>query len=191
MLYLSQVQVFREERALFKAVSLTLPPESCCLVTAPNGRGKSSLLKAVAGLIPFQGEIRYTGDYHFLTHQNALLPLFSVLELIDYWAALLDHPLKIKGVEQLLKTIDLWDKRHHGLGVLSAGQQRKLNLLILALFERSLWLLDEPYNALDRAAMLWLDDLMSHHLKKGGLILLISHQKTGIPHTEYVLQEAS
>jgi heme exporter protein A len=179
MLTLSRVQVHRDDKPLFQPLSLSLAAGQGVHLLAPNGYGKSTLLKALVGLYPHQGQIHLRHPYHFITHQNPLLNHLTVIQQLHYWAALFKISLPPTWPTTLQKARLLPNAPLHQL---SQGQQRTLNLLRLMLIPRPLWLLDEPLASLDAYATTLFQEALIAHLKHQGACLLVSHQPLEAPY---------
>jgi heme exporter protein A len=161
-------------------------------VTGPNGSGKTSLLRLVAGLLPAAGgsidlwggeaELTLPEQAHYLGHRDAIKPALSVLENLSFWRDFLGGG----GADaaQGLSRVGLDHAAHLPAAYLSAGQRRRLSIARLLAAPRPLWLLDEPTSALDAAGQTLIADLMTDHLARGGLILAATHLPLGIPATE-------
>src|ERR1700758_3065594 len=182
----SDLACIRGGREVFRGLSFTVGAGDALLVTGPNGVGKSSLLRLVAGLVrPQQGRLELDGrdleltigeQAHYLGHQDALKSSLSVRENLDFWACFLGGGAGKRDVA--LAAVD-------GLPELpaiypSAGQRRRLSLARLIAVERPIWLLDEPTSALDAAAQAMLADLMRAHLAGRGLIVAATHGPMGL-----------
>ena len=174
---------------LFAGLSFALGPGGLLRVRGANGSGKTTLLRTLAGLTrPAAGSVRWRGvqidaDYRkemlFLGHAAAIKDEMSVLENLAFSSALceLRHPDYRKALEQLgvARLADLPAR------YLSQGQRRRAALARLALSaEVPLWLLDEPFAALDSEGIAQLSALCAAHLAGGGMLVLTSHQDVPI-----------
>jgi heme exporter protein A len=178
----------RGGREVFAGLSFSVASGEALTITGRNGAGKSSLLRAIIGLVRLtQGRLVLEGgepdatlseQAHYLGHQDALKPSLSVAENLRFWAGFfgarshdMGRPLEAVGLATLA---DL------PAAYLSAGQRRRLSLARLVAVKRPIWLLDEPASTLDDSARQGLGSLMQAHLAAGGLILAATHGPIGV-----------
>ncbi len=158
-----------------------------------NGVGKTSLLRMVCGLAPIEsGEIAWNGesihaqrdayrqDLCYLGHLNALQEAVTVNENLVFTAALGGNAPEPQQMQQVLRHFGLAGRGEQLVKHLSQGQKRRVALSRLALSEARLWVLDEPFVAMDEAGVRMLADLIAAHLGDGGLAVLTSHQQVDI-----------
>jgi heme exporter protein A len=157
-------------------------------VTGPNGSGKTSLLRLIAGVLTLaDGSIEVEGSdaeltlpeqAHYLGHRDALKPALSVLENLCFWRDFLGgEPF---DASESLTAVGLDHAAHLPAAYLSAGQRRRLSIARLLTVRRPVWLLDEPTSALDAAGQSLFAGLMRDHLTRGGLIVAATHTPLGI-----------
>lgn len=176
----------RGERTVFTGVSFTLASGEGLLLTGPNGSGKTSLLRLVAGLLsPAEGQLELEGGSpdlaigqhaHFIGHLDAVKTALTVEENLAFWRDFL-------GGGDVGAALEAFGLSHLGdvpAGLLSAGQKRRLSLSRLALVPRPIWLLDEPSVSLDRESVTRLAGLVAHHVAEGGMVAASTHSELGI-----------
>ena len=194
MLETTRLDCVRGERHLFRALSFRLMPGELLSLQGRNGSGKTSLLRMLCGLLPpAGGEIRWRNepigklgeDYRrelcFLGHQNAIKEELTPLENLMASALLADEALEEGAALDALETLGLAGREDLACRYLSQGQKRRVALARLVNERRALWLLDEPFVALDTAAVDLVAGLIGAHLQRGGLAVLTTHQAVDIP----------
>ena len=189
----------RGRRLLFSGLDLALAPGSITWLRGPNGSGKTSLMRLLAGLAqPESGEIAWRGrsiradraawqaDLVYIGHTNALKDDLTLLEALMFLAALRGQGRE--AAERALGELGLAQRLHQPVRTLSQGQRRRGALARLALSAEAAtpgpagcWILDEPYDALDRAGRQRLDELVLAQAARGGVVLLTSHQDVHLP----------
>jgi heme exporter protein A len=187
----------RGNREVFSGLNFQVGGGEMLVVRGPNGSGKTSLLRILAGLVPPAGGCIELSDAnpqrtlaeqaHYLGHLDALKPSLTVAENLGFWARYLGiHPAKPCDA---LHEVGLETVGDLPAAYLSAGQRRRLGLARLLAAARPIWLLDEPTSALDAAAQKRLGEVMSRQLAAGGLIVAATHGPLGVPATrELALQ---
>jgi len=189
-LRLEDLTCIRGSRQLFGGLSLEVRPGQLLRVRGSNGAGKTSLLRMMCGLLlPSNGQVlwcerplavqraRFGEDLVYLGHATALKDELSPIENLLDACELNGHaPTKLAAMAAL-KGAGLRGHERTPARRLSQGQRRRSALARLAINHKaSLWILDEPFNALDTAASDWLTGLIEAHLKSNGMVVLTSHQ---------------
>ena len=183
----------RGRRRLFRGLNATLAPGQLLRVTGANGAGKTSLLRMMCGLLaPTQGKVLWQGQalpqareaFHpqlvYLGHAAALKDELTPLENLQVAISLGGSVADEAAARQALADAGLSGREQVPTRTLSQGQRRRAALARLPLGTALLWVLDEPFNALDSAANAWLLGLIESQLKRGGLVVLTSHQPVAL-----------
>ncbi|GGW72931.1 cytochrome c biogenesis heme-transporting ATPase CcmA [Alteromonas halophila] len=185
----SELTCIKRDRVLFERLSMSLEPGQLVYLRGPNGAGKTSLLRILTGLAaPDAGTVYFQGApvsndiaaYHkaliYLGHKPALNSTLSAMENLRFWLAQQYLTFDPKAAYQALEKLGLVGLEDIPVRLLSAGQQRRAALARLWLKPASVWLLDEPFTALDTQGIALLETLFAHHVADGGMLLTTSHQ---------------
>jgi heme exporter protein A len=176
----------RGQRDLVAGLTVTVEAGQILAVTGENGTGKSTLLRAIAGLLaPAAGTIRLEGPVdpeagvaphaHYVGHAEASRANLTSAENLDFWAATLGGARIGASAREALDLVGLPQVADLPVAYLSAGQRRRVALARVLVAPRSIWLLDEPLTALDMGAQRLVTGLMRAHLAQGGLIVAATH----------------
>lgn len=185
----------RDDRLLFSELSLRLADEQLLLIEGSNGSGKTSLLRLLCGLRrPDAGQVfwlgediaclgsRYLAQIAYVGHLDAVKQDLTVRENLDF-ANAIGTP-RAGALEMALDAVGLAACRNRLARTLSAGQRRRLALARLLVTQARLWILDEPFTAMDRHGVALIERLLRHHLEQGGLVVMTSHQPVHLPNAD-------
>lgn len=194
MLEALNLECVRGERRLFAGVGFRLADGEMLHLQGPNGSGKTSLLRmlcalttATAGEIRWRGEPigklgeTYRSELCYLGHQNAIKDELTPLENVLSADRLAQGSLSEDAAFDALERVGLLGREDLACRYLSQGQKRRAALARLVHERRALWVLDEPYVALDKAAIDLVAALIGAHLQRGGLAVVTTHQRVAVP----------
>lgn len=195
MLEASQIECIRGNRRLFRNLSFRLEAQQALRIHGENGSGKTSLLRILAGLSPAEtGTLAWGGrpiralgeDYRrellFLGHGNGLKDDLTPTENLRQALALAGIAVEPAAIARELEQQGLGVISGLPVQVLSQGQKRRVALARLAFSaSKRLWILDEPFSALDQAAVRRLADAVAAHIGRGGMVVLTTHQEVELP----------
>jgi heme exporter protein A len=181
---------------LFSDLSFQVETGEILRITGANGSGKTSLLKILAGVnIHEQGNVKldrhlvksdeYQQEIFYLGHQAALSAELTSLENLEFLSAL-NQPVEQEHLVQALIDIDLRGYEDEYCANLSAGQKRRVILASLFVSKAKVWLLDEPFTALDPKGVEIVENRIAQHCANGGLCIFTTHQDSALPNQRMI-----
>lgn len=186
LLELCQLSCERDDRLLFAGLNASFAAGEAVQISGPNGAGKTTLLRAISGISDdYRGEIRYAGkplgesewEFHqdclYLGHLPGIKKVLTPAENLAWYVA--QHGAAM-SIPEALTAVGLEGYEDTPCYQLSAGQLRRVALARLHLSCARIWILDEPFTAIDKLGVSELEVLISRQCAKGGLVLLTSHQ---------------
>ncbi len=189
LLELKGLNCTRGERRLFRDFSLNIEKGEILQIAGANGSGKTTLMRVVCGLYlaeevqlawhgtEVRSALQYADELLYIGHRPALRSSLTVAENLRWFCSLGGQRLDRISLNPLLEQLQLAGYEDEKVTHLSAGQRRRVALARLQLISASLWLLDEPFNALDKAGVALLRSWIAHFVDGGGSVLLTSHQE--------------
>lgn len=182
----------REERVLFEALDVNISARDIVQIEGPNGAGKTSLLRILAGLSqPYDGTIYFQNkavaqqreNFHqnllYLGHLPGVKGEMTAQENLEFNLAL--HGLNASDAEETLSEVNLLGFEDALASHLSAGQHRRISLARLWQSQHKIWILDEPFTAIDKLGVEKLEQLFLRHADNGGCVILTTHQDLSLP----------
>jgi heme exporter protein A len=198
------LSVTKRDRVLFDSLNFKVEQGTVLYVKGPNGAGKTSLLRVLAGLAEADsGEVlfcqqnieKFLNEYHqkliYFGHKLGVSHNLTAVENLTYWCAQHQTPVTVESVYQILALLNLVGLEDIPVSNLSAGQQRRVALARFWLKQDAkLWILDEPFTALDTQGVNLLSEQLIAYLQQGGAVIMTSHQTLSLdyPTDELVLE---
>ena len=188
LLVADQLSLERGGRELFSNLSFAVNPGDLIQLAGDNGAGKTSLLRILAGLsrYGFEGSVQRFSAQLFLGHLPAVKGLLTPRENLA-WHVSGQDICDDHDIEQALVKVGLYGYEDVPSHNLSAGQHRRVSLARLYLSQSPLWLLDEPFTAIDSGGVASLETLIVDRVNRGGAVILTSHQQLQLDHCVSIL----
>lgn len=167
---------------VLEGLSFSLAPGRAVVLRGPNGIGKTTLLRTVAGLQPpVSGQVHAAPEsLVYAAHSDGIKATLSVTENLEFWAQVFGT----RDIAAAIAAFQLERLATRPAGGLSAGQKRRLGLARLLVTGRPIWVLDEPTVSLDRDAVAMFAEAVRMHLREGGAALIATHIDLGLPEAE-------
>lgn len=175
-----RVACLRGDRLLFEGLSFALGAGEAALLTGPNGAGKSSLMRIAAGLLrAAAGTVERAGAIAFAGEAAALDPRLPLAPALRFWARL--DGADPTAIDTALATMGIGNLAEVPVHMLSTGQRKRAALARVIAGGAAIWLLDEPGNGLDTAAIDRLAAAIAAHRAGGGIAMVATHQPLALP----------
>lgn len=177
-LNVQDLSVARGGIAVLEGLSFTVNPGHALILRGPNGIGKTTLLRSLAGLQPaLNGEINAPNEsIAYAAHSDGIKHVLTVRENLEFWADVFGT----NDIAPALNAFELEPLANRPAGALSAGQKRRLGLARLLVTARPIWILDEPTVSLDTHAVEMFANVIRAHLAGGGIALIATHIDLGL-----------
>lgn len=194
LLEVKNLRCERDERVLFNELAFSVCAGDVLQIEGPNGSGKTTLLRIISGLSSaYEGDIFWRDDaikkvrpdfyqnLHYLGHLPGIKASLTPRENLR-WSCALEFQDHDAQIESALEKVGLFGFEDLPCFTLSAGQQRRVALARLYLTSCPLWILDEPFTAIDKKGVEELEAKLAQHAQEGGAVLLTTHHQLQLPH---------
>jgi len=188
ILEVTNISLSRAQNLVVRDLSFSVSGGEILQLSGSNGSGKTTILRALAGLImPDNGRVARleekvgnittsSSSMVYIGHRHGLEENLSPLENLNFLSQV-STPSPVRDGVSVLGTLGLKTSMHVPTARLSAGQKQRVSLARLLMFDAPLWLLDEPFTALDTSSKKQLENMIDAHLDRKGAVVLATHQK--------------
>ena len=162
---------------IFTPIFFKVSEGQLLIIKGKNGKGKTTLLHCLAGILPYQGSIKWQNKYHkigYVGHKFGLKENETVLDFIRFWKEIYGSKICIDEVANFFSIAKLM---FLPIAFLSYGQKKKLTFVRLYLLNSKVWLLDEPFSGLDEQNRKLIYNMIKSHINKKGIVILSTHEK--------------
>ena len=162
---------------IFTPIFFKVSEGQLLIIKGKNGKGKTTLLHCLAGILPYQGSIKWQNKYHkigYVGHKFGLKENETVLDFIRFWKEIYGSKICIDEVANFFSIAKLL---FSPIAFLSYGQKKKLTFVRLYLLNSKVWLLDEPFSGLDEQNRKLIYNMIKSHINKKGIVILSTHEK--------------
>ena len=198
MIEINNLSFARGNSLIFKDISFSVKPGQVMVIQGPNGKGKTTLLLNIIQLLdPLNGDVKLNNKkldnqtasdcFLYLGENNFAYDQMTLSQNIDYWLSIHNvifaKEIIKKSIKYLFGELNLNKKFYQ----LSFGQKKKLQLLLLMLVNKPIWILDDPFNGLDNNTIKKITTLLAKKVENKGSIIIAGHQDLSIPHKKFKL----
>ena len=191
MLTMQSLTCERGGNTLFQPLTMAIAAGEYVELMGDNGIGKSTLLRALAGLHSQFAGVFEASDSLYQGHRLGLDGLLTPIENLSWFAGLEEQVVPAQQILDTLQKVGVLAKAYDPCSRLSAGQQRRVAIARWMLSQRKLWLLDEPLTALDQTAQALMTQVIADHCSRGGVAICATHHAIEIPNKRTILLQAS
>ena len=188
MLKIKDLKTSFDEQTIFEKINIDLNPGNLLIINGENGSGKTTFLKAIAGLISIDSKSQilcadhdideyfddYTYDYSYLSSENLLYDEFTIQYYLKFWLKLTEN---YEIIDSAIHYFQLKNILNYKISQLSSGWKKRIALAKIMIENRVLWFLDEPFNFLDIKGIDLLENMINSRLISNGVIIITSNKK--------------
>ncbi len=175
-LIVDKISCTRNNIDIFKPLSFSVLKGQLLIIKGSNGRGKTTLLHCLAGIIPYKGIVKWKDDNNnigYVGHKPGIKDYETVKEFITFWREIYNSK---ESVSDIIKKFSLSKLIYSPIGFLSYGQKKKLSFVRLSLSKSKVWLLDEPFSGMDANNRKLISKMIENNIFRKGTVILSTHE---------------